>query len=89
MNKPIILSAATSLFVTAAILLAAQSASEAHSSIPAMETITLQKTVRLPVAPNEEWDEAASEWALDCYDQFGPEGSDPNTTSLDSCLMPS
>ncbi|MCL6708196.1 hypothetical protein M8R20_14450 [Pseudomonas sp. R2.Fl] len=91
MLKPIILSAATSLLVTAAILLAAERASEAKNGIPAMETIVIQKSDRLPAPAivDEGWDEAASEWMLDCYDQFGPEGGQPDAAELDSCLTPS
>lgn len=88
MFKPITLSAATSLLVIATILLAAQRASEAKSEIPAMEMILIEKSARLP-APSiidEGWDEVASEWILDCYDQFGPEGGQPDDTMLQGCL---
>lgn len=90
MNKPIILSAATSVFVTVAILLAAHGASQAKGSVPDMDMMIIDKSDRLPVPYTiDEWDEAASEWVLDCYDQFGPEGARDDAAALNSCLTPS
>lgn len=87
MLKPIILSAVTSLLVTAAILIAAQRASEAKADIPVLKTIVMEKSDRLPApAIIDEGDEMASEWILDCYDQFGPDGGQPDNALLSGCL---
>ena len=93
MKKPIIISAITSLAVTTAILLMAENASQAKvagdiAAPEIMQTIEISKSGRIVLddADAEVLGEAADEWALDCYDQFGPEGWEANSNRLQSCL---
>lgn len=49
--------------------------------------VALAKTDRIvPLIGQGLPDESVSEWVLDCYDTFGPEGGSPNENDLSQCL---
>lgn len=49
--------------------------------------VALAKTDRIvPLIGQDLPEETVSEWVLDCYDTFGPEGGSPNENELSQCL---
>ena len=90
MNKPILLSAITSLFVIAALVFMAEGSKEARASLPPFHEVDIAKSGRLALADSfvngEDDDADYAEWTLDCLDQFGPNGASPNTTNLHACM---
>lgn len=49
--------------------------------------IALAKTDRVvPLISQDLPEETVSEWVLDCYDTFGPDGGSPNENELSQCL---
>ncbi|MCM2472062.1 hypothetical protein HGO38_01020 [Rhizobium sp. CG5] len=85
MKKAIAILLVAMVSVPAAV--AGVSMSDRATSGASYTNVALAKTDRVvPLISQDLPEETVSEWVLDCYDTFGPEGGNPNENDLSQCL---
>ena len=91
MTKNILQTSIAAAFSVLAIVFAVHASTGVFSNRPSADMFSnqvVEKTGRYghEIASADMALEDESEWVLDCYDQFGPDGSNPVAAKLKSCL---